>query len=80
MIEIKRGLFSGGSEKRSACSVLGIREGFMVMLQLGELCQGEGLNLRQELAFLPGNGVSERGSVGSRAMQEHLVLGNCFAR
>lgn len=55
MIEIKRGLFSGGSEKRSARSVLGTREGFVVKLQLREHRQDEGLNLRQELAFLLGN-------------------------
>ena len=48
----------GSSKKGRACSILGIREGFMVKLSLRELFRSFGLNKRREMAFLSGNGVS----------------------
>lgn len=42
----------GGSKKGRACLVLGVRKGFTVKLNLGELCKGYRWDMRSEMAFL----------------------------
>lgn len=65
----------GGSKKGGAYLVLGVREGFMVKLNLGKLCKGYELVMRSEMAFPSGDDVRECGNVGKHIQALELSSG-----